>query len=147
MDGSEPSATRNTQKAKQKSASVSKVHSRGGVQSVHIHPLSPHSAAGRCCNRPTCRMRGYIQNECVDSTICSIYARTQFLIHTADIVIADRIDLRRRPIALFLKLDFVRQLPLHAVEGRDLTVFSKQNENRARSFIATWSGWACDGLW
>ena len=85
-------------------------------------------------------MRGYIQNEYVNITICSIYARTQLLIHTADMVAADRTDLRRRLTALFLKLDFVRQLPLRAVEGRDLTIFSQQNEHRARSFIATWSG-------
>ena len=83
-------------------------------------------------------MRGYIQNEYVNITFCSIYARIQILIHTADIVTADRTDLRRLPTALFLKLDFVRQLPLHAVEGSDLTIFSKQNEHRARSFIATW---------
>ena len=68
-----------------------------------------------------------------------MYARMRFLIHTADMVIADRINFSGRPIALFSKLDFVRQLPLHAVEGSDLTIFSKQNEHRVRSLIATWS--------
>ena len=55
-------------KAKYESAKSKKVH-RGGVQSVHIHPLPPHTPAGRCYNRPTCRMGEYSKNECVNSTI------------------------------------------------------------------------------
>ena len=84
-------------------------------------------------------MRGYIQNEYVNITFCSIYAGTQILIHTADMVIADRINFSGRPIALFSKLDSGRHLLIDAVEGSDLTIFSKQNEHRVRSLIATWS--------
>ena len=47
----------------------------------------------------------------------------RFLIHTADMVIADRINFRGRLIALFSKRDSGRHLLLDAVEDGDLTIF------------------------